>query len=155
MGRGRRGLSASALAIVAVAIAASVGSSTAAPAEKVFVQRVPGAEQQLYYRPHVFYLSADGALTLTSVKWHFYGGATATATAIAHTNNCVPFCLGGTYTKHPTKLRLSGRKYCRARDRTIYTRLAIHILGHVPKNFGDGRESLSVRPVDSDGEPLC
>lgn len=153
MSRVSRGLAVAALSMVA--LVASIAPRAAASAEKVFVQRVPGAEQTLYYRPHVFYLSADGALTLTGVKWYFYGGPTATASAVAHTNNCDPFCLAGTFTTHPTKLRLSGRTYCRARGREIYTRLRIHILGRIPDNFGDGRESLSMRPVDVDGDPIC
>jgi hypothetical protein len=152
MHRVGRGLAVAALAVLALGVPVGQG---AAPTEKVFVQRVPGAEQTLYYRPHVFYLSADGALTLTGVKWRSYGGATATASAVAHTNDCDPYCLAGTYTTHPTKVRLTGRKYCRARGREIYTRLKIHILGNVPENFGNGRESLSMRPVDADGDPLC
>lgn len=153
MGRTRRGLFVSATAILALGLA--VASAAAAPAEKVLVQRVPGAGQQLYYRPHIFYLSADGALTLTAVNWQSYGGASATATAVAHTNNCLPACIGRTFTTHPTKPRLSGRKYCRARGQEIYTRLRFHILGSVPRNFGDGRGSISIRPVSIDGDPLC
>jgi hypothetical protein len=153
MGRACRGLTASVLAILA--LVASAGSGVAAQAERVLVQQVPGAEQQLYYRPHVFYLSADGALTLTAVKWRSYGGATATATAVAHTNNCLPACIGGTFTTHRTKLRLTGRKYCGARDREIYARLSFHILGEIPHNFGNGRGSISMRPVDIGGDPLC
>jgi hypothetical protein len=130
-------------------------ASSAGAAERVFVQRVPGAEQTLYVRPHVFYLSADGALTVTGVKWRSYGGRTATASAIAHTNDCEPFCLGGTFSTHPTKLRLTGRKYCRARKREIYTRLDFHILGDIPTNFGDGRGSISLRPLTPEGDPLC
>ena len=143
------------IATVLASIVAMLAASSAGASENVFVQRVPGAEQTLYVRPHVFYLSADGALTVTAVKWRSYGGRTAAATATAHTNDCEPACIGGTFSTHTTKLRLTGRTYCRARKREIYTRLDFHILGDVPSNFGNGRGSISLRPVDVNGDPLC
>jgi hypothetical protein len=63
---------------------------------------------------------------LTGVKLHSHGGRTATA--VAHTNNCEPICLGGIFTMHPTKLQLSGPTYCHARPHEISTRLRFHIV---------------------------
>lgn len=154
MSRPRRGLAV--LTLAAVALGSLAAPGLAAAPDRVFVQRVPGAEQTLYYRPHVFYLSADGALVITGVRWRHYGGRTATAVGTAHTNDCLPACIGGTFSTHRTKIRLSGRKVCRSRgNREIYTRLSLHILGEIPENFGNGRETVSMRPVDINGDPLC
>lgn len=124
--------------------------------QKILVQRGPGSGEELFYRPHVFYLSGDGAFFINKVRWKHYDGKVATATATANTNDCVPFCAEGHFSRHPAKVRLTRPIHCVNSyiDAYLYTRIYFSIPGRVPGNFPH-RGSVSLRPVNEYGKPVC
>jgi hypothetical protein len=130
--------------------------ATAAPAHRILVQEHFGSGEELFYRPHRFYLSGDGTFFMQAVRWRQYGGRVATANATYQANDCVPFCYAGHFSKGPAKLRLTRPIHCQAAgiDAYIYTRLSFRLLGDVPKNF-NRKGSISLRPVGPGGNTLC
>jgi hypothetical protein len=123
---------------------------------KIFVQRGFGPGEELFYRPHVFYLSGDGTLYLTGVRWRHYGGRVATATATAHLNDCVPYCAAGHFSIRRAKVRLKGPIHCENSyiNAYVYTHLLYKIFG-VPHGDRRRRGNLLVEPTNSYGKPAC
>jgi hypothetical protein len=106
----------------------------------------------LVYRPHRFYLSADGTFGMLGVQWKHYGGAVATASASAYANDCVPFCAAGHFSRPKAKLRLT--KVVRCGGDYLYARLLYALEGHVPSNI-PRRGSFSILPRNEVGEVDC
>jgi hypothetical protein len=129
-------------------------SVSAAPTHRVLVQEHFGSGEELFYRPHVFYLSGDGTFYMSGVQWKQYGGRVATASAKYQANNCIPFCYAGHFLKGPAKIRLTKPIHCQNSyiDAYLYTRLSFRLLGHVPNNF-NRKGSISLRPVNEYGKP--
>jgi hypothetical protein len=141
------------MALAAIAVPAPAG---AAPPHRILVQEHFGSGEELFYRPHRFYLSGDGTFFMQAVRWRRYGGRVATANATYEANDCIPFCYSGDFSVGPAKLRLTRPVHCQAAgiDAYIYTRLSFRLLGEVPKNF-NRKGSISLRPVGPGGNPLC
>jgi hypothetical protein len=139
-----------------LAICAFIVPASAAPPHRILVQEHFGSGEELFYRPHRFYLSGDGTFFMQAVRWRQYGGRVATANATYEANDCVPFCYAGHFSKGPAKLRLTRPVHCQAAgiDAYIYTRLSFRLLGDVPKNF-NRKGSISLRPVGPGGNTLC
>lgn len=127
-----------------------VGAEPAKP-QRVRVVRALG-EDKLYYRPHFFLLSGDGSFGMNKVQWMSWGGATATATARAFVNDCVPYCAAGHIDRPRAKLVLSKIVDCNGTP--IYAKLEYSLSGPLPKGFrrkgGD-----SMLPLGEDGKPEC
>jgi hypothetical protein len=139
------------------ATGAPSGAPSGAPATKpseaphVLVTRALG-DPKLYYRPHSFLLSADGTFGLGRVRWTAYGGSTATATARASVDDCVPNCAAGRVHHPPARLTLSRVVDCDGTE--IYARLRYELTGSLPEGF-PRRRGYSMRPLGADGKPAC
>jgi hypothetical protein len=135
----------------AAAAATSAPPSTAPEQQRVLVVRALG-DDKLYYRPHFFLLSGDGTFGINKVQWKHYGGATATASARAFVNDCVPYCAAGHIDRPRAALKLSKVVDCNGTP--IYARLEYTLTGPLPKGF-PRRGGYSMRPLGEDGKPEC
>jgi D-alanyl-D-alanine carboxypeptidase len=109
-------------------------------------------ESTLSYRPHRFFLSGDGTFGMTGVKWQSYGGATASGTARAYTDNCTPNCAEGKLFRPAAKLRLTTIVECSGQP--VYTRLRYRLRGALPKGF-PRHGSVPLLPPAEGGAPSC
>ena len=78
--RGRLALCAGLLVAIGAVAAGPAAALTDSPdglvastPKKIFVRNSLGADEDLTYRPHRFYLSADGTFGILGVKWKHYG----------------------------------------------------------------------------------
>lgn len=121
------------------------------PPPRILVNNNLG-EGRFVYKPRRFFIAADGAFGILNVRWTHYGGRVATARAKAFANDCKPFCLGGTHSYHPARLRLSKVVYCQG-VRT-YAQLRYILRGDVPSNI-PRRNTFSLLPRDESGHVDC
>jgi hypothetical protein len=58
-------------------------------------------------RPAVLYLTYDGAVVATSLRWSSWGGSVAQATGVYSASDCNPSCATGQRTNNPARVTLS------------------------------------------------
>lgn len=121
------------------------------PPPRILVNNNLG-EEHFVYKPRRFFIAADGAFGIVKVRWIHYGGKVATARAEAFANDCEPICLGGTYSYHPARLRLSKVVYCQG-VRT-YAQFRYILSGDIPSNV-PRRNTFSLLPRDPSGQVDC
>jgi hypothetical protein len=62
----------------------------------------------------IVFACADANLYATRLRWSRWG-STATATGIAHANDCDPYCAAGHFRTYPVAVTLSKPKRCGGR----------------------------------------
>lgn len=122
------------------------------PPPRILVNNNLG-EEHYVYKPRRFFVSADGAFGIYRVRWNSnYGARVATAKAVAFANDCDPFCLGGSYSYHRARLRLS--KVVTCQGHRTYAQLRYVLRGDVPPNI-PRRNTFSLLPRDEFGRVDC
>lgn len=105
------------------------------------------------YRPTTIVLAcADGGLLTTDIRYHFYGGATAVASAELRVHNCVPNCAESvSYREYSVTLTLADVVRCQGT--LYYSRAHYRFVDGTP--YGWVTTTADIEPSGEDGVPIC
>jgi hypothetical protein len=107
------------VALTAATVAVGVAPAIAFRGERVFIAANCTTPS---YRPTRFLLACgDGNTYVTAASFTSYGGKTAVAHGLIHTNGCLPDCAQGTFTSTPGTVVFHAIARCRD-GRLFYTR---------------------------------
>jgi hypothetical protein len=84
---------------------------------------------------------ADDNFWFTELRWQDWGSARATATAVAHANDCTPNCAAGHFHTYAAVVTLTGLRSCSGRRQ--YAKLAVTYPGGRSAVFKPMTEPLS------------
>jgi hypothetical protein len=77
---------------------------------------VPLCTQHTAVAPKTWVLACgDGNYWLAGLRWHWWGGASATARGTAHQNDCRPYCAAGHFHASAVTVTVSGTLRCGTR----------------------------------------
>jgi hypothetical protein len=85
---------------------------------------------------------ADGNDSASELAWAAWGPEGATARGTFHVNDCIPYCVDGTFHSFPGTLTLSRPIWCDSLQSWVYTKLRQDWTRPV-----DGRYGYTERPV--------
>lgn len=133
-------------------VLASLALMTAAP-EQAAPTRLPvltGCDGSILVRPAALSFCGDGNFYLTAIKWAAWGTSGAVAAAVAHQNDCNPYCAAGHFHVYNAAVWLTRAKKC-SDGRIQYTRLSYEFLSRSPPHISLGphaiRAALGVGPT--------
>ncbi len=139
--RAMRGAIAVSLAVGVLILAASASADPRFHGGRVFV-RGPGCTSATYRPSSIIFACADAGIYVTNIRYRFYGGRTATGTAVLHENNCVPDCAEGRFSVAPVAIRLADVVRCNGT--LFYSRAYTRYTGHPPS----GERSSLVEDIE-------
>jgi hypothetical protein len=116
-------------ALVALVVVAS--SAAAARPVAFFGCRAIGPHPRAVIRPGSLLVACgDGNFYFTGVEWSTWRATSATATAIAHQNDCKPYCAAGHFHTYRAAVTLSKPRACKGR--TVFLHVGWRFLGTKP-----------------------
>jgi hypothetical protein len=96
-----------------------------------------GCGGRLLVRPARIDFCGDGSFYLTGLSWAAWGPSGAVAAALAHQNDCVPFCAAGHYHTYAVAVWLTRVRKC-SDGRAQFTRLSYEFLARTPPHISSG-----------------
>jgi len=100
------------------------------------------------YRPRsIVFACGDGGFFATNVRYRYYGGRTAFATAELHGHNCIPNCAESQFHAFPGTVRLADVVRCEGT--LYYSRAYTRFAGHNPFG-GPLSEVANIEPLQEE-----
>lgn len=93
-------------------------------------------------RPKRIDVCGDGNFYLTNVRWASWDASGAVGAAIAHQNDCNPYCAAGHFHVYSAAVWLSRVRLC-SDHRIQYTRLSYAFLARPPRPISAGPHVLA------------
>jgi hypothetical protein len=119
------------LAAVAVALLGAAAAGAAAKPVAFFGCRAIGPHPIPLVRPTSMVVACgDGNFYFTKITWSSWNATGAAGSAIAHQNDCKPYCAAGHFHSYRVRLTLSQPRACKRR--TVFDRVAWRFLGTKP-----------------------
>ncbi|MEV2212315.1 hypothetical protein AB0H86_12810 [Streptomyces sp. NPDC050997] len=131
------GVTKSATLLAALALAAVMGTASAAPekapppargtAQRATATVLVDCFRKAHVRPADFLLACgDGNSRLTSLRWSRWNAHTAVAKGRNLVNDCDPYCAAGTFRSYPVVVRLDrAERWTRHPDLRHYARMTL------------------------------
>lgn len=99
----------------------------------------------------MIFACADGGLIATNIRYKYYGGKTAFATATLHTHSCIPDCAESVFHAFPGTILLHAVARCEGV--LYYTRALVRFTNGAPYG-GPSASQRDIEPVGEEGS-IC
>jgi hypothetical protein len=105
------------------------------------------------YRPTTIVLACgDAGLWASNIRYKYYGGRTAFATATLQTHSCVPNCAQSSFHSFPGTILLHAVVRCEGV--LFYSRATYRFVNGAPYG-GPASGPSDIEPFGEEGEPIC
>ncbi len=133
--------------VVVLLLAASVNADPRFHGGRVYVANEVCNGQS--YRPtNIVLACGDGGLFATGIRYRYYGGGTAVATAELHTHSCIPNCAESQFHSFPGTIALADVVRCEGT--LYYSRARYRFTGGAPYG-GPASGTADIAPFGEDG----